>query len=205
MKNLVYGIGINDGSRPAKVASKNVKEYMLWTSMLSRCFSDRCKSEHPTYKVCKVSNNFLNYTFFYDWCQEQVGFGNIDEKGCSWQLDKDLLIVGNKTYSENSCVFAPQEINSFFIARSNDRGNYPIGVCFHKQVGKYSAVCSVNGKRQHLGYLNTPQEAFAVYKTFKEALCKELALKWQNEIDVRLFNAMMNWNISDTLRIGEGK
>ena len=39
------------------------------------------------------------------------------------------------------------------------------------------------------------QEAFAAYKPFKEALCKQLALKWQSEIDQRLFNAMMNWQI----------
>ena len=58
------------------------------------------------------------------------------------------------------------------------------------------AYCAVNGKRQHLGYFNTPQEAFAVYKHFKEDLCKQLALKWQSEIDERLFNAMMKWEIN---------
>ena len=40
------------------------------------------------------------------------------------------------------------------------------------------------------------EEAFAVYKPFKEALCKELALKWQSEIDERLFNAMMSWSVT---------
>ena len=53
----------------------------------------------------------------------------------------------------------------------------------------------VNGKLQHLGCFDTPQEAFSVYKPFKEALCKQLALKWQSEIDSRLFNAMMNWSV----------
>ena len=57
------------------------------------------------------------------------------------------------------------------------------------------AHCNINGKRQHLGYFNTPQEAFAVYKTFKENLCKQLALKWKHEIDERLFNTMMNWSV----------
>ena len=62
-------------------------------------------------------------------------------------------------------------------------------------IGKFVAQCAVNGKRQHLGYFNTPQEAFTVYKPFKEDLCKQLALKWQHEIDERLFNAMMNWSV----------
>ena len=80
----------------------------------------------------------------------------------------------------------------------NARGEYPVGVSFYKQTGKFKASCAVNGKRQHLGYFNTPQEAFAVYKTFKENLCKQLALKWQSEIDERLFNTMMNWQIHQT-------
>ena len=195
MSKLVLGVGFNDKSRPTKVDGKIVKEYDLWHSMLNRCFSEKYQTRQPTYKGCSVSSNFLNYSFFYDWCQEQIGFGNVDENGRSWCLDKDLLFVGNKTYSETACVFVPQEINLFFTDRGNDRGEYPLGVCFDKANGKFKAKCTVNGKRQHLGYFNTPKEAFAVYKPFKEALCKQLALKWQHEIDERLFNAMVNWEV----------
>ena len=195
MNKLVCGVGFNDKTRPAFVDGKKVKEYALWADMLSRCFSEKYQTLYPTYRGCNVSNNFINYSFFYDWCQEQVGFGKVDDKGRSWCLDKDLLFVDNKTYSETACVFVPQEINLFFIDRGNDRGEYPVGVGFHKAIGKFHARCAVNGKRQHLGYFNTPEEAFMVYKPFKEALCKQLALKWESEIDTRLFNAMMNWEV----------
>ena len=140
----------------------------------------------------------MHYSFFYDWCQEQTGFGKVDEKGRYWQLDKDLLFIDNKTYSETTCVFVPQEINKFFTDRCNDRGDYPVGVYFHKASGKFKAQCAVNSKRQYLGLFDTPDEAFTVYKTFKENLCKQLALKWQHEIDPLLFNAMMNWQIRQT-------
>ena len=193
MSKLLYGKGFNDKTRPANVDGKNVKEYDLWQSMLNRCFSEKFQTHRPTYKGCNVSDNFLNYAYLYDWCQEQIGFGKVDDKGRCWQLDKDLLFVGNKTYSETTCVFVPNEINLFFIDSGNARGEYPVGVCFDKQKGKFKAYCTVNGKQQHLGLFNTPQEAFTVYKPFKEALCKELALKWQSEIDSRLFNAMMSW------------
>ena len=105
-------------------------------------------------------------------------------------------MIGNKHYSETNCVFVPHEINSFFTDRGNDRGEHPVGVHFHKRDCKYTAYCSINGKPKHLGYYNTPEEAFAVYKPFKEALCKQLAIKWESEIDERLFNVMMNWEIN---------
>ena len=196
MSKLVYGKGFNDKTRPVFVDGKKVKEYQLWQDMLKRCFSEECQNKQPTYKGCNVSDNFLNYSYFYEWCQEQTGFGKVDEKGRYWELEKDLLFTGNKTYSETNCVFVPHEINLFFNNHGNARGEYPVGVYFHKASGKFKAQCKVNGKRQHLGLFNTPQEAFAVYKPFKEDLCKQLALKWQSEIDERLFNAMMKWEIN---------
>lgn len=195
MSKLVWGVGFNDKNRPANVDGKHSKEYELWTMMLRRCFSEKHLKLHPTYKGCNVSNKFLDYSFFYDWCQEQTGFGKVDENGKSWCLDKDILFTGNKLYSENTCAFVPQEINTFYVDRGNARGEYPVGVHFHKASGKFKAQCAVNGKRQHLGLFNTPQEAFNAYKPFKEALCKQLALKWQHEIDTRLFTAMMKWEV----------
>ena len=80
MAKLVYGVGFKDKTKPTWVDGKNVKEYELWMSMLSRCFSEKLQTRRPTYKGCNVSDNFLNYSFFYDWCQEQIGFGKVDEK-----------------------------------------------------------------------------------------------------------------------------
>lgn len=114
MSELVYGVGLNDRSRPAWIDGKHIKEYSLWQSMLERCFGENSKTHRPTYKGCNVSTNFLSYSFFYDWCQEQIGFGKVDEKGRIWHLDKDILFVGNKLYSETTCVFVPNEINLFF-------------------------------------------------------------------------------------------
>ena len=197
MSNLVLGAGFNDRSRPANVDGKDVKEYKLWNSMLRRCFSEKYQNRQPTYRGCNVSDNFLCYSFFYDWCHNQIGFGKVDVNNRHWQLDKDLLFVGNKLYSETTCVFIPQEINSFFNEHGNARGEYPVGVSFHKASGKYIASCSAfGGKRKHLGLFDTPEEAFAAYKPFKEALCKQLALKWQHEIDTRLFNTMMSWAVN---------
>ena len=89
MSKLVYGVGFNDKTKPVFVDGKNVKEYDLWTDMLRRCFSEKCRSKNLTYKGCNVSDNFLNYSYFYEWCQEQTGFGKVDEKGRYCELEKE--------------------------------------------------------------------------------------------------------------------
>ena len=192
MKKLVYGKGHNDGSRPAKIAGKHLKEYSLWKGMLERCFCDKSKIKRPTYVGCTVSDNFLNYSYFYDWCQTQIGFG---KQG--WQLDKDILITDNKIYGECTCAFVPRDINIFFIDRAKSRGDCSLGVHFNKRDGMYQSNCRVSGVLKHLGYYDTEQEAFLAYKPFKENLCKDLALKCQSEIDPRVFQAMMNWQVQN--------
>lgn len=188
MEKLVYGVGINDRSCPAAVNGKSVKEYSLWTSMLERCYSVKFHTTQPAYLGCKVSDNFKHYTYFFEWCQTQIGFGNVD-----FQLDKDLLHKGNKIYSEDNCIFIPKHINGLIIKRHSDRGLLPIGVTKHGK--NYKAQCSYNGKGKALGTFTTPELAFQAYKTFKESHIKELAEKYKDTIDSRAYQALMNYEV----------
>lgn len=192
---LVCGVGINEKTRPAKVNDKKTKEYALWYNMIQRCYYEKLHTRRATYVGCTVSENFKNYSYFYDWCQKQIGFYCIDGNGRNWNLDKDIVIRNNKNYSEDTCVFVPFEVNLFFVDNKIVRGENPIGIYFYKQTGKYKATCAVNGKAKHLGFFSTPEEAFSVYKQFKESLCKELATKWRGQIDNRVYDAMMTWSV----------
>lgn len=42
---------------------------------------------------------------------------------------------------------------------------YYVGVYFHKPMQKYRAQIHLNGKRKHLGYFNTPEEASEKYQS----------------------------------------
>lgn len=107
MSKLICGVGVNSGFYPATVGGKTVKQYSLWKSMLHRVYNPKFLLLNPTYVGCEVSLNFKDYTYFHDWCNQQVGFGLE-----GFQLDKDLLFKGNKVYSEDTCVFIPSIINS---------------------------------------------------------------------------------------------
>ena len=190
----VYGVGITGTKYPPHEYGVQTKEYKLWSGMLRRCYSDTCKKKNPTYEGCEVSNNFLYYEYFYEWCHKQVGFGNE-----GFQLDKDLLVKGNKVYSEDYCVFLPAEINTMLVKREASRGEHLIGVCWANTNKAF--VANVNKgewKREFLGYFKTEIEAFNAYKQAKEAFVKEQANKWKSQIDSRAYNALMNYEVNIT-------
>ena len=188
----VFGVGILGTKYPSRVDGVKTKEYVLWVNMLKRCYNDTYQKKQPTYKDCEVSENFKSYEYFYEWCHKQVGFGNKD-----WQLDKDLLIKGNKVYSESTCVFIPQEINSVLTKRESMRGEYLIGVCWDKTNKAFKAMVSRSkGRSEYLGLFNTEIEAFNTYKQAKESFIKEQAEKWKGKIDPRAYNALMNYEVN---------
>ena len=190
----VYSVGILGTKYLSKVNGKNIKEYDLWQSMLRRCYNDAYKKRQPTYEGCEVSDKFRSYEYFYEWCQNQIGFNNKD-----WQLDKDLLIKGNNVYSEDSCIFLPQEINKILVKREASRGEYLIGVYWNKKASAFVARVNKNkGGREYLGLFNTELEAFNAYKKAKEAFVKEQANKWKSQIDERAYNALMNYTVEIT-------
>ena len=187
----VYGVGITGTKYPSRVNGVLTKEYDLWTGMLRRCYSDALKKKYPTYIDCEVSDKFKSYEYFYEWCHKQIGFNSKD-----WQLDKDLLVKGSKVYSENTCVFIPQEINLMLIKCDASRGEHLIGVCWHKKDNAFVAkVSKTKGKREYLGFFKTEIEAFNSYKQAKESFVKEQANKWKDEIDDRAYNALMNYQV----------
>ena len=191
----VYGVGMLGAKYPIKVNGVITKEYRLWTSMLRRCYNDNFKSKYPTYEGCEVSDNFKSYEYFYEWCHKQVGFGN-DGNGNPFHLDKDLLTKGNKVYSENTCVFIPQEINSLLTKRTASRGGHLIGVCWNKREKAFVAQVNKNkGKQKHLGLFKTETEAFNAYKQAKESFVKEQANVWKSQIDDRAYEALMKYQV----------
>ena len=186
----VHGIGIT-GDSQVRVDGKHTKEYRLWNNMLKRCYSVGCQKVRPTYIDCSISENFRYLQYFKEWCNNQIGFNSVDEKGKPFALDKDILVKGNRVYNEDVCVFVPQEVNLLFTKRDKSRGEYPIGVSFHKSRGMLTAT--LNNK--YLGYFNTAEQAFQVYKTAKEAYIKEVANKWKDKIDPKVYEALMNYEV----------
>jgi hypothetical protein len=189
----VCGVGLI-GNEPTYANGKHLKEYMLWGAMLKRCYDDKYHSKHPTYKDCYVSENFKYYPYFKSWCFKQVGFDQI-----GWELDKDVFVKGNRVYSEDTCVFIPQEINKLLNKHDKARGEYPIGVGYDKKNNKFESRLSIHGKQIRLGRFNTAEEAFQAYKHAKEDQIKIVANKWKEQIDTRVYEALMGYQVESQI------
>lgn len=194
----VYGVGYIGNEKKIDENGKVIKSYTQWTNMLRRCYSDECQKAHPTYKGCSVCEEWYNYSNFKNWYDENY----YEIEGERMDLDKDILVKGNKIYSPDTCVFVTQNINKLFVKCNKARGELPIGVYFNKHAKKFMAYCSVliNGKRQQkgLGLYNNIEEAFNAYKQFKEAYIKQIAEEYKDKIPNKLYEAMYNYEVEIT-------
>lgn len=187
----VYGVGVIGDKYPTWKDGSDTKEYKLWQGILKRCYDKKLHLKRPTYINCSMSDNFKRYEYFYEWCQLQVGF-NYD----GYNLDKDLLVKGNKVYSEDTCVFIPKEINLALTKSNAIRGEYPVGVHFEKQTEKFVAQLNKKGKRNRLGRFSTVTDAFQAYKTAKEIYLSQLAEYYKGKVDSRVYQALLSYEVA---------
>ena len=192
----VYGIGIKGLEPIVDENGEKLDSYNCWRKMLERCYSAKYQKKHSTYIDCRVCDEWLYYPNFKKWYDKN--YYKIDNK--TPNLDKDILVKGNKIYSPDTCIFAPNFINTLFTKCQKNRGELPIGVSYDKTSKKYRARLNVfkDGKStlKHLGCFNTVNEAFEAYKKAKEDYVKEVADEYKDKIPVKLYEAMYSYEVS---------
>lgn len=162
-----------------------------WRAMMDRCkVGGSQQTVNKSYIGCTMSENFKNFQYFASWCQRQYGY-NLE-----YELDKDLLIKGNKLYSEDVCVFLPKELNNILLRGKTTRGDLPIGVVYRADTACFRYQLNIGGKTRlkSSGYA-TSQDAFNAYKLAKEEFMKQQATKWRDQIDPRAYEALMNYEV----------
>ena len=184
---LIHGIGINDADytiRPT-IDGKEIRcsYYTKWESMIGRCYDPKFHKRCPTYKDCTVVEEWKSFMTFRSWMIEQ------DWKGK--ELDKDILVPGNKVYGPDTCCFISHAINSLLGDSFATRGKSPQGVSTNRN--RFEARVSIDSKRKNLGLYDTPEEASEVYNVAK---VDEIHRQADLQTDKRLIKALHR--IADT-------
>ena len=174
-----YGVGyLGEGKYKMSENGKHTKEYDIYHDMLKRCYDSKFQEKRPTYKDCVVEDYLLNFQHMGAWINENY----YEVPGERMHLDKDILNKGNKVYSRETCIFVPHRINTLFTKSDNSRGENPIGVR-PTSSGNYQAFCHNGyGKNIYLGIYSTKEEAFNIYKEYKENLIKETIDSYEGKI-----------------------
>lgn len=193
-----FGIGyLGEGKyKMSKGKGNDIKCQRAWMDMLRRCYDENSRHKNQSYKDCDVCEEWLNYQNFAEWYYNNIYFVG-EEK---MHLDKDILYKGNKIYSPQTCIFTPQKINDLFTKGDKIRGNLPIGVALeqHRFKTSYRASCTNGNRNQiYLGCLDTPHEAFLLYKLNKELVIQSIAEEYKDKIPNKLYEALMNYKVEE--------
>jgi len=143
---MILGIGINDADYVVNKGGRGNHTvchiYSAWHNMLKRCYNKGTQDKNPTYKGCSVCDEWLLFSNFKRWMDDNNYKGE--------HLDKDILKEGNKIYSPDTCYLVSNRINN--LARSL---LVVCGANLHKETGKYRAYF----KGKHLGLFKVKVDA----------------------------------------------
>ena len=175
-RKLVCGVGVNDADYV--VCSGGVivcPYYRVWSGIIRRASSDKFKKRNRTYAECSVCDDWLIFRKFKAWMQTQDWVGK--------EIDKDLIVAGNKEYRPDLCVFVSKQINTF-ITENKTTKNKLTGAYFHKKSGMYQASCKdpFTKKLVHIGLFDNDTEAHLAWKGKKLWFAKSLAELESNKI-----------------------
>ena len=171
--NLLFGLGVIDGDHRIysynnqtgkKISSCICPFYRTWHSMLTRCYSPAYHKRFPTYVGCSVVPEWLIFSTFRTWMETQKWQG--------MELDKDTIKPNNKEYGPSTCVFISQALNTFLVDNGASRGEWPVGVHWHKRDKKFMALCRdpFTRKQDFLGNFTTPEAAHEAWRKRKHEI-----------------------------------
>ena len=174
-----FGVGVHK--------STEIRKYDSWHNMIIRCYNKKVKEKYPTYENCYSVDSwhcYQTYADFYESCPYRKD---------GWNLDKDLLVPGNKVYSPETCVYLPPSINNklFYCSTRNQFGLR--GVWYDEECSKWRAIVAPSiDKRTIIGYFDSKEEANAAALSAEGEFYYRLAEDWEGKLDPRAIQGLVN-------------
>lgn len=182
----VFGIGyIGIGKYKCSENGRLTQVYNIWSRMLQRCYAPETNPGFSTYVGCHTCVEWHDFQNFAKW------YYNNPYYGLGYDLDKDLIIKGNRMYSPYTCTLIPRELNKAISTTYCSNSGLPIGV--YQSGDRYIAFVRGYIEGDYLGTYSTAEEAKYYRDIAKKNHILNLASKWGHCIDYRAYNALVNW------------
>ncbi len=183
---FIYGVGYY--GELCFNPKKNKEVYSRWYGIIMRVYKN---GGHINYKNVSVCERWHCLKNFYEDFSSIEGYENfLNYPNIDFHIDKDI-IGDKKTYSKESCIFIPQDINTLFCyEQCGNKTGYP-GVSYETNRGMYNVVLSIGGKSKSLGRTSNPEEGYKLYMKRKMEYCDEVLSKY-DFIGVDMKNKIKN-------------
>jgi len=162
--------------------------YMAWRGAIVRGYCNLYKKERSTYKDCTVCEEWHNFQNFAKWYTEHECCGR------GYDLDKDLLVRGNKVYSPETCTLLPNYINKLISTNYKKDSGLPIGVTMCKN-GKFKVRLNNREGNRYLGIFTDLEAAANAYAKEKEECVRKEAERLKGTIDDMTYLALIKWSV----------
>ena len=166
-RRLIRNWGVNDAWYATSYLDDDGKRqycpvFLVWSNIVGRCKSKKAREANfGAYDECTIAEEWKSFTVFKDWADTNGFVPGL-------QIDKDLLVPGNKEYCPEFCVFVENTLNMLLVKSNLRRGDYPLGVSRHSSGLSYVALLGVGKNKQiSLGSFKTPEEAADTYNKAK--------------------------------------
>lgn len=183
-RKTLYGVGVNDAHYATQPRVNGARlldpAYRAWVIMMRRAYDPKFHAVNQTYSDVTVCKEWHSFSAFRAWWLNNYREG--------FSLDKDLLVISNREYTPDACIYIPQSLNTFTVDNGASRGELPIGVCLCKKTGKYQSHCRnpITGKQHTLGLFNAPEAAHEAWLKRKLELAAQLKPE-MDAIDKRIY------------------
>ncbi len=185
--DLLFGVGIDDFK---DASGADDWSYNVWQRMFDCCYNEHSTRSRATYEDCTVSPCWHRYSDFKAWFDQNSIVG--------YQLDKDILVPGNRVYSPDTCCFVPSHINmAVRWRRKTPRSGYPGVTMFGSG---FQAQIMHKGSTQLGEWRTDAQEAHCDWQRMKAGVVDDHLREYLREPapDLRVVRALIKY--ADRLR-----
>ena len=171
--------GVSYSGMKMNTEMRHSVSYYKWKNMVQRCYDKKIHKKYkPEYKDKSVCEEWLNYSNFKIWFDEHY----VQCKNNQIDLDKDLLVQGNKVYSPETCVFLLHYQNTMFERSAKDK-------IYEKEDGTFVIG---GGKKKTYATL---KEAEDIVCERNQNRIESVAEKCKGSIPMCAYEAMLNWDV----------